>query len=292
MRPYLDLSSPPEVETDARNGEFFDLRESILSWCGPADFTFFFIDPTGWKKVVEVPTLRPFLERPNSEFLINFMYDFVLRTHTQEAFQDDMRAIFGYIPDTAGLLPKRREEHLIRLYRQQLKEITSNKGGIARTASVPILYPWRDRTLYHLVYLTRHAKGLSVFMEASEKIAYVQRRVRAQAKQEYRESRTRQLELFSSDSDIQIEEATDLSEVKTYWLDRLSHEPRRFGIEQLADMLEETGWFESDLQAAFGELVGEGSAANVDDEKKRRRKKYIHFEANRNQGERLTRLTS
>ena len=289
---YLNLSSPPEVETDARNGEFFDLRESILSWCGPADFTFFFIDPTGWKRVVEIPTLRPFLERPNSEFLINFMYDFVLRTHTQENFQDDMRAIFGYLPDTAGLRPKQREEHLTRLYRQQLKEITSNKGGIARTASVPILYPLRDRTLYHLVYLTRHAKGLSVFMEASEKIEYVQRRVRAQAKQEHRESRTRQRELFSSDNDIQVEESSDLSEVKTYWLDRLSAEPRRFGIEQLADMLEETGWFESDLQAAFVELVGEGMAANVDDEKKRRRKKYIHFDANRNQGERLTRLTS
>jgi hypothetical protein len=203
-----------------------------------------------------------------------------------------MRAIFGFLPDTAGLRPKQREEHLIRLYRQQLKEITSNKGGIARTTSVPILYTLRDRTLYHLVYLTRHAKGLSVFMEASEKTEYVQRRARAQAKQEHRESRTRQRELFSSDNDIQIEDNLDLREVKTYWLDRLSAVPRRFGIEQLADMLEETGWFESDLQAAFGELVGEGSAANVDDEKKRRRKKYIHFDANHNQGERLTRLTS
>ena len=196
---YLNLSSPPEVETAARNGEFFDLRESILSWCGQADFAFFFIDPTGWKRVVEIPTLRPFLERPNSEFLINFMYDFVLRTHTQEAFQEDMCAIFGDLPDTAGLPPKQREEHLIRLYRQRLKEITSTKGGIARTASVPVLYPLRDRTLYHLVYLTRHAKGLSVFMEASEKIEYVQRRSRAQAKQEHRESRTKQRELFSAD---------------------------------------------------------------------------------------------
>jgi hypothetical protein len=143
-----------------------------------------------------------------------------------------------------------------------------------------------------LVYLTRHAKGLCVFMEASEKIEYVQRRTRAQAKQDHRESRTRQRELFSADNDIQIEASIDLSEVKTYWLDRLSSEPHRFGIEQLADMLEETGWFESDLQTAFGELMGEGKAANVDDEKKRRRKKYIHFDANHNEGERLTRLTS
>jgi len=119
---YLDLSSPHGVETAARNGEFFDLKESILSWCGPADFTFFFIDPTGWKRVVEIPTLRPFLERPNSEFLINFMYDFVLRTHTQEAFQEDMRAIFGDLPDTAGLPPKQREEHLISFTANALKK--------------------------------------------------------------------------------------------------------------------------------------------------------------------------
>ena len=64
---YLNLSSPPEVGSAARNGVFFDSRETILSWCGHTDFTFFFIDPTGWKRVVEIPTLRPFLERPNSE---------------------------------------------------------------------------------------------------------------------------------------------------------------------------------------------------------------------------------
>jgi three-Cys-motif partner protein len=289
---YLNLSSPHEVETTALNGEFFYLRESILSWCGSSDFTFFFIDPTGWKRVVEIPTLTPILKRPNSEFMINFMYDFVLRSHTQKTFQEDMQAIFGFVPDTAGQLPKQKEEYLIRLYRQQLKEITAKRGGITRTASVPILYPLRDRTLYHLVYLTRHAKGLAVFMEASEKIEYVQPRVRAQAKQEHRESRTRQRELFSSDNDIQVEANTDLSEVKAYWLKKLSAEPCRFGVEQLADMLEETGWFESDLQAAFGELVAEGQATNLDDEKKRRRKKYIHFDADHNQGERLVRLTS
>jgi hypothetical protein len=50
-----------------------------------------------------------------------------------------------------------------------------------------------------LVYLTRHAKGLSVFMEASEKIEYVQQRSRAQVKQEHRVSRFKQRELFSAD---------------------------------------------------------------------------------------------
>jgi three-Cys-motif partner protein len=78
------------IETDAQNGEFFNLRDSILQWCGSKAFTFFFIDPTGWKHVIELPTLEQFLKQPNSEFLINFMYDFLVRTHTQESFKDDM----------------------------------------------------------------------------------------------------------------------------------------------------------------------------------------------------------
>lgn len=74
---------------------------------------------------------------------------------------------------------------------------------------MPDSYRGREQT-----YVKHHL--LSTYLEASEKIEYVQRRVRAQAKQEHRESRTRQRELFSSDNDIQVEESSDLSEVKTY----------------------------------------------------------------------------
>jgi three-Cys-motif partner protein len=290
LEAYLNESSSPDVITAARNGEFYNLRNQILEWCGPTDFTFFFIDPNGWKNVVEIPTLKPLLERPNSEFLINFMYDFLLRTHTQEPFQDDMKSIFGYVPDTNGLTPQEKEGYLLNLYRTHLKQIAPPRGRKPRTAHVPILYPLKDRTLYHLVYLTRHAKGIIVFMEASEKSELVQRQARAQAKQENREFCTGQFEIFQSYNNIPPEKEIDLEEVKSYWLHKLSTHPQRFGIEKLADMLEETGWFESDLQASFGELADKGQVENLDDENKRRRKKYIHFDADHNQGERLMRL--
>jgi len=281
LEAYLSACTSPDVITAARNGEFYDLREQILNWCGEDDFTFFFIDPKGWKKVV------------NSEFLINFMYDFLLRTHTQESFQEDMREIFGNIPDTTGMIPKQKEAYLINLYRSRLKQITPSRGGIPRTAHVPILYPLRDRTLYHLVYLTRHAKGIAVFMAASEKLELVQKRAREQAKQEKRVSRTGQSEFnFKFSNDLKNIESADLTEAKSYWLSKLSSHPRRFGIEQLADMIEETGWFESDFQAAFGELASQGIVANLDDKTNRRRKKYVHFEAQHNQGEYLIKLKS
>jgi three-Cys-motif partner protein len=290
LEAYLSIFTSPDVTTTARKGEFYDLREQILNWCGPDDFTFFFIDPKGWKKVVEIPTLEPFLKRPNSEFLINFMYDFLLRTHTQESFHEDMMAIFGSVSDTTSMAPKQKETYLIDLYRLRLKQIAPSKGGTPRTARVSILYPLRDRTLYHLVYLTRHSKGIAVFMDASEKLEIIQKQAREQAKQKDREERTRQLELFQSCNEISPERQIDLEGIKSYWLGKLSCHSCRFGIDQLADMIEETGWFESDLQAAFGELAGQGIVANLDDMTKRRRKKFVHFDAYHNQGEHLIRL--
>lgn len=287
LETHLSSSTFSDVITTAYNGEFYDLRAQILNWCKQDDFTFFFIDPKGWKKVVEISTLEPFLKRPNSEFFINFMYDFLLRTHTQETFHEDMRAIFGSVPDTTGMTPKQKEEYLIHLYRKRLKEVLPFSSGKPRAVSVPVLYPTIDRTLYHLVYLTRHPKGITVFMEASENLDLIQRRVRAEAKQEKRESRSGQLELFQASENVYREKRADPAEVKTYWLNKLSASPCYFGIHELADMLEETDWFESDFQAAFHELEREGKVQNLDAVRKRRTK-FIHFST----GERLSREIS
>lgn len=55
-------------------------------------------------------------------------------------------------------------------------------------------------------------------------------------------------------------------------------------------MIEATGWFESDFQLAFGELQREGRVKNFDVSGNRRTKKFIHFAANSNKGERLVRV--
>lgn len=291
LQQYLATIPQAEVSTNALHGDFYELREPILDWCGPSDFTFFFIDPKGWKRVVEISTLTQLLRRANSEYLINFMYNFLIRAHTQPAFQAEMEEIFGYVPDTNGMSPTEREEYLIDLYKKRLKEILP-LGGLSkpRAVTVPVLFPLKNLTKYHLVYLTRSAKGIVVFMSESGKLEIVQRRVRAQAKQEKRLSRTRQHEMFSASDMPSPIMQTDLGEVMDYWLKVLMTTPHFFGIEELAVMLEETGWFESDLQAAFGALKREGKVLNLDDESQRRRTRFIHFEANSNRGERLIKV--
>ncbi len=266
---FLKTQSTEGVSADSMCGDFYPLRSNILEWCGDNDFTFFFIDPTGWKEVVEIETLRPLLMRKQSEYLINFMFYCILRVHNQALFERHMIEIFGEAPNTSGLSSKERETCLIELYRSQL--INAHGQGVhnrTRSAFVKILDPIKDRTKYHLVYLTRHPLGITVFMEESEKLDLVQKYVRAQTKQDCRVSRSGQGELFPAEAGI-FSERMDLASVKDYWLEKLTFDAKRFGIEQLADMLEETGWFIGDFQKAFNELIDEGKVKNLDASRKR-----------------------
>jgi hypothetical protein len=198
------------------------------------------------------------------------MYDFLLRTHTQEPFKEDMREIFGEVPNTEGMTPKQRETCLLKLYRDHLKQAQMPAGGKPRSACVKVLDPRKDRTKYALIYLTRHPKGLTVFMEESDKLDIVQKRVRAQAKQDRRIEQSGQTELFSASLEIrEDDDRVDLSVVKDYWLKKLSSSPQRFGTEELADMMEDTDWFKSDFQRAFKELEKDGMVENLDAQGKR-----------------------
>ena len=165
-------------------------------------------------------------------------------------------------------------------------------GGTPRTTYVKILGPHKNRTKYHLVYLTRHPMGIIVFMEISEKLDLVQKKVRAQAKQDRRVEKSGQREFPSTFTKIKYEdEKIGLSKVKDYWLDKLTYEPKQFGVEEFADMIEETDWFINDFQIAFKELLDESKVKNLDAENIERR--WAHFEkfkASNNHGESLMKI--
>jgi hypothetical protein len=205
------------------------------------------------------------------------MFDFVLRAHTQTPFEEHIKNIFGNVPNTEEMASKEKEDYLLKMYLGELKKSLVWTGNKPRLAYVKIKDPKKDRTKYDLVYLTRHPLGITVFMEESEKLDLIQKRVLAHVRQESRIEKSKQQELFRSDLTLQEDEAVDLSVVKDYWLRKLSYDPRKYGTEQLADMHEETGWFAGDFQRAFNELLTEGKAANLN-AKKKRPVKAVHFE--------------
>lgn len=289
LEEFLQLEEWTKIETKALHGDFFTMRNAICDWCNNDSFAFFFVDPTGWKDVVEIETLKPLLQRKKSEYLINFMFDFILRTHTKEVFLSNMRDIFGIVPNTVNMTSNEREEYLIRLYRNSLKKASVQSDREPRTAHVRVQYPSKDRTFFDLVYLTRHPMGIKAFMEESEKVDIIQRKVRAKTKQEKRIEKTRQLEIFDDSDDPPNGTNFDLSEIKEYWLSKLSYTPERYGLEKLADMLEETDWFISHFQAAFKELQKEGKVRNIDSARIRP-KNVVHFHSNNHAGERLEKV--
>ena len=280
---YLTERPRDGVEAEPLQGDFTMLIPAIIEWADRDGFVFFFIDPKAWRPV-SVGTLKPLLERANSEFLINFMYDFANRAVSMVDLKSQIEELLGEPPDVNDLDAPQRERSLLRTYRKNLKALVSTQPQWpARSAYVRVLDPEKDRPKYHLVYVTTHPRGLVEFMEASEDLDIIQKRVRAARKQQRREERTGMGELFADADHVREDEGhASLEEVEQYWMQTLSHRPRRIGFAEFAQMVEETDWFPGDLQRALGQLMDKGLVCNLDAAGKRRTK-FVHVE----KGERI-----
>ncbi len=265
-------------------GDFVTLREQILNWCGDKAFVFFFIDPTGWKDV-GVGVLQPLLQRPRSEFLINFMYDFVNRTASMSDWKDEIASLLGEAVDLDDLPGSEREKQLLNTYRKNLKRhLVSDSKWVARSAYVRVLDREKERPKYHLVYLTSHPRGIIEFMEISEELDLVQKRVRATTMQRARAEKSGMDDFFNAEAYVNPQEGhASLSEVEEYWRTYLSAGSKRVGEEEFANLVEDTDWFPGDFQRALGTMISAGKIRNLDASKKRP-KKPLHWEK---QGERL-----
>jgi hypothetical protein len=232
--------------------------------------------------------LEPLLKRPRSEFLINFIYDFINRTVSMPAFKAEMRQLLGRSVDVDGMSPNEREIVLLNAYREGLKGcVPAGRGDYrARSAYVGVMHPLHERTKYHLVYLTSHHTGVVEFMEVSEKVDIVQAQVRAATKFEKKERSSGTGDMFAEDANTEPGEGrSSPSDVDAYWCNYLSAGKRRIDTAAFADILESTDWFPGELQASLVRLVKAGAVVNLDADASRRRAKPLHFAK---LGERLT----
>ena len=279
LQRYVNEHVQEGITAQFFQGDFVDLRQKILDWCGKRSFAFFFIDPTAWTPV-GIEVLKPLLERPQSEFLINFMYDFISRAASMEDSHVAIELLLGESPNVEHLHGRERERTLLGIYRRNLKKlIPTTPQWPARSAHVRVLDPEKNRPKYHLVYLTSHPRGIVVFMEISEKLDLVQKRVRVQTQQKRRIEKSGMLELFGADELVRNEEGhASPEEVEAYWRGRLSVEPRSFGWVEFAEMLEDTDWFPGNFQGALGNLIKAGVVRNLD-APRLRPKRPLHYES-------------
>ena len=278
LKGFLDTHRQEGIAAEAWNGDFTERRQAILEWCGGKSFAFLFIDPMGWKDV-GVNNLAMLLQRPNTEFLINFMYTNINRTIAWDGSLLQVTKSLGTVPDLTGASPEEREISIIRQYCGALKSRLSCRGANGFSASACVLEPNRDRTIYHLVYATCHPKGLIEFMEQSESVMPIQSDVRNEAKQFRRVQKTGQKEMFAA-SEVSKPPAleADRSQIEQFWLEYVAPGPRKVDTEAFARILEEHGWFPGQVQGALGRLIHAGKIRNLDAKGSRRTKHFVHYE--------------
>ncbi len=277
---FLGSKAPPSVAHACLHGDFVDLRNDILKWCGSGAFTFFFVDPKGWKDIA-IETMRPLLERPRSEFLINFAYNFINRTASMAVWQDAMAKLLGSSVKLDGLQPAEREEALVNAYRMGLKArvLASRPEYRARSAYVTVLDPLHRRTKYHLVYVTCHPTGIVEFMEISERVDLIQRQVRAAKQIDVRQQKTGVTDMFGADPQAEpADGGCSPDDVDAFWHRHLAAGERRVGTADFADILEATNWLPGELQSSLVRLVKAGAVRNLDADVTRRRTRPLHFE--------------
>ncbi len=194
LNDYLGKLRDPAVHVECRQGDYTTLIPEIMEWSHEY-FTFFFVDPKGWKGIIGPTTMRMLLERPKTEFLINLMYDFANRAASIEKHESDMVELLGESLTFDGTeTAEMRQVHFLGLYR---KNTTQIYGG--RSSYVPINRPGTNKLLYFLVYLTRHPLGIKVFKEEAEKMMVAQRVTHAEVQLRKQFEATPVLDLFAMD---------------------------------------------------------------------------------------------
>jgi len=283
---YLANDAPKAVEATCMKGDFVDLRGDILRRAGKEAFGFFFIDPKGWTPIA-IEVLRPLLLRPRSEFLINFIYEFINRAASMTQFREAMRQLLGKEVELSGKTPEERESALVGAYREALKTCVpvARAPFTARTAYITVMHPEKRRTKYHLVYLSCHPKGIVEFMNISQAVIIIQARVRLASRLEKQSNRDGTTDMFVEHAIAEVDEARSApKDVDRFWRDYLAGGEKRINQAAFADILESTNWLPKELQDSLLRLSNSGEVVNLDAVGKRRTARPLHFDG---EGERL-----
>jgi three-Cys-motif partner protein len=264
-------SSDHKIELTALNGEFQDLRSEILDRCPSNAFAFFFIDPLGWK-TVGVEVLRPLLLRRNSEYLVNFMFDFVNRFTQQEGLSEQIYDLFGKIPEPDGV--PNRARYLVNLYSANLRSILKTVNRDAYSANIPVLDRSKDRVKYHLVYLTSHPKGVIEFSSVSDKQSKEQRLLHAKTKRKRNEEYTGQTSFLEPSADETKDHSPLIDDADADALIlaeiRLSNGSMTVSQARFAEMMEKFDCYPSTILAAVKRLLDQKKIRNPDATSNRR----------------------
>jgi three-Cys-motif partner protein len=183
-----------DIQVKPMPGDFTEHISDILRFVAQrsGSFPFFFIDPTGWSPL-QIKPLIPLLQATPGEVLINFMTSHIRRFLEDEG--KNFGALLGQqaLDEMRGLSGQDRDDAAAFAYANQI----GRAGNFPYVCTTVVVNPQLNRTHFHLIYATRHHKGVQVFKDAERHASGVMALARADAQQRHRIDRTQQPELFT-----------------------------------------------------------------------------------------------
>lgn len=157
-----------DIEVVLHNRDFHHAMPLILADIPSDSFIFALLDPKGWS-TIDLQRLTPLLARPNSEVVINLMYDFVNRfiDHPNERITEKLNRVLPGPDWREAIKNARTDEAAAReaIVTETFSDALKATGGYRYAPSLRVRRPGLERTLYHLFYGTRSSTGLAVFRE-------------------------------------------------------------------------------------------------------------------------------
>ena len=190
-----------DVEVEAVNSTFEVAIPRIVDFVSKSsgtNFLFLLLDPKGWTGF-SMEKIRVLLELEPSEVLVNFMTSHIKRflELKDDVTKEQFEQLFGdrnFRTVIAGLQGFDREYAAVEAYSSSL----GKKGSFPYVCKAMVLKSSRDETHYHLIYATRHTRGVEVFKSAERSAMIAMEGARAGARQKARQKRTGQLDLLAA----------------------------------------------------------------------------------------------
>lgn len=222
----LNLNPAPKII----NKEFEEvINKDLWNIKGNTAPTFFFVDPFGLN--VKMSTLKFMMETKNSEVLLNFMYDGVVRNLEVEQAKDVLTNLYG----STEWENCQGEKEIVHCFRNKLKEIAKF------VVAYRLAFPDKDRTYYYLFHLSNHVKGASIMKDCFAKYNH--------GRTEYLGKVNDQLTLF----DVK---GIKIKDVQEFLLKKYKNKKKRY-FNIIEELIDTEPYLEKEIYQSLKELEGD-----------------------------------
>ncbi len=185
-----------DIEVSPRNWDLTTHISDVVNFVKQRSksFPFIFLDPKGWEHL-DIDLISPILGLDPGEVLITLMTSWINRflTDNTKGFERIFRAD---LPRLKRLQGEELEEEVVKSYATSVR----NAGHFQYVCTLPVMKPDQDAFHFHMIYGTRHLRGVEVFKETEKNIIPFMHETRAQAQQRRRFEQSGQYSMLNPEA--------------------------------------------------------------------------------------------